>query len=138
MLARTRLTRGLGVAVVSIFLVAGAAFAADGIVNPPRESGPVGANATDDHSTAQPSESAEPTETAEPSESAEPTETAEAADTAEPTETAETNDDNGQDGQGEDHGSGTVAPTDDHGGTSGHGGDDGGSDDGGSHGGNDH
>ena len=34
-----RMVRGLGVAVASLFLVAGAAFAADGMMNPARHGG---------------------------------------------------------------------------------------------------
>ena len=55
MLNDVKVARGLGVAVVSIFLVAGAAFAADGIVNPARQDEPAIVSPSSDTRSASPS-----------------------------------------------------------------------------------
>jgi hypothetical protein len=59
-----RVVRGLGVAVVSVFLIAGAAFAADGFTRQPRQVTPAAVG------TSEPAETAEPTETVDPAETA--------------------------------------------------------------------
>jgi hypothetical protein len=83
-----RLIRGVAAASVSIFLVAGAAFAANAVMGPPSV-GPNFAPAAAVRSPLGASKVAEPTETAEPPEAAEPTEAARPARSAEPAETAE-------------------------------------------------
>ena len=140
MLSDTKVIRGLGVAVVSVFLVAGAAFAADGITNPTPDSQPAVVSPTSEP-TLDANETAEPAETPDANdnsgndqgdqanETAEPTETPEANDnsgndaakTPEPAETPEANDNSGNDAAK------TPEPADDHGGDSGSGG--GGNDD---------
>ena len=80
-----KVVRGLGVAMVSVFLVAGAAFAADSLTH---TSGIKDGLATVSE-TAEPSGSAEPTETADTTETVERMETPEPAATAEPAGTPE-------------------------------------------------
>src|ERR1035437_4162038 len=98
-----RLIRGVAAAGVSLFLVAGAAFAANAVMGAPhstsRDFVPAAATSQSDASKVEPTETAEPTETTEapeatigparPGERAEATEKAEATETPEPTETAE-------------------------------------------------
>lgn len=107
-----RLLRGIAAAGVSIFLVAGAAFAANAVLGAPGSASqdfvPAAATSPSGDSKVEATETAEPTETAKPTKTrdsttgtAEPTETAksgekadgtgksEASETPEPTETAE-------------------------------------------------
>src|SRR5690349_7955083 len=101
-----KVVRGLAVAVVALFLVGGAVFAADGFMRSPAG---VTENGISPRETAEPTETAEPADTAEPEQTAEPAETAEPGETAEPEETAEPAE--------------TAEPTetaDDHGADSGH------------------
>lgn len=104
-----RLIRGVAAASVSIFLVAGAAFAANAVMGPPSV-GPDFAPAAAVRSPLGASKVAEPTETAEPTEVAEPTgaarparaaETAETAETAEPSETPDAQDQSGDHDDGD-------------------------------------
>ena len=83
-----RIVRGLGVAIVTLFLAAGAVFAANGITGPTPTSDPslVTLNTS---GTAEPTETPDPPETAEPTEAAEPPETAEPTEAAEPARVAE-------------------------------------------------
>lgn len=153
-----RLIRGVAAAGVSIFLVAGAAFAANAVMGPrstspdlvPAAAGsPFDAlNVAEPNGTAEPTETAEPTrtanptdtlkpadktETAEPAETAEPTESPEATRTAEPAETPEVEDESGDDHDG-DHATSTLGATSEPTWTNaggGHGGDQGSDDQGG-------
>ncbi len=81
-----RLVRRAAAASVSIFLVAGAAFAANAVMGPPSV-GPDFAPAAAASSPLGASKIAEPTETAEPTEAARSVRSAEPAETAEPRET---------------------------------------------------
>src|SRR6478736_1423903 len=94
-----KLVRGLAVAAVTVFMIGGAAFAAEGLARPDRGSAPAVLSPN--------TETAEPTESAEPTQTAAPTETPQPRETAEPTGTAEPTDDHGHDGA-------TPRATDDH------------------------
>ena len=76
---RPGIARSLAAAAVSVFLVAGAAFAANAVLAPASPDPAPAATFADD-ATASPAETAEPTETAEPDETAEPSETPEVED----------------------------------------------------------
>src|SRR5690242_14343918 len=101
-----RVGRPVGVALVTLLLVAGGALAGNAALSS-REGPNHGTDqgAPGGIQSPEPAESAEPTETAEPAESAEPSESAEAGDD-QGQASAEPGDDNGQDsaGTGEDHG----------------------------------
>ena len=125
-----KLARGLGVAAVSVLLVAGAAFAADGLIRTSREGGPAAVSPVGDqvaepaHGTETPeptdasdnstdatvdqaTETPEPKETPDAAETPEPKETPDAAETPEPKETPEATDNHsGDSGQGGDSGGG--------------------------------
>ena len=75
-----RVARGLGVAVVSLFLIGGAAFAADALTNKH-------SNGSDDNAAPAAGQPVQPIEAPEGTETPEPTETPEATETPEPTET---------------------------------------------------
>jgi hypothetical protein len=94
-----RLIRGVAAASVSIFLVAGAAFAANAVMGPPSV-GPNFAPAAAVRPPLGASKVAEPTETAEPTEAARPARSAEPAETAEPSETPDAQDQSGGHGDG--------------------------------------
>ena len=89
-----RLIRGVAAASVSIFLVAGAAFAANAVMGPPSV-GPNFAPAAAVRSPLGASKVAEPTEAARPARSAEP------AETAEPSETPDAQDQSGDHDDGD-------------------------------------
>jgi len=103
-----RLIRGVAAASVSIFLVAGAAFAANAVMGPPSV-GPNFAPAAAVRSPLGAPKVAEPTETAEPPEAAEPTEAARPARSAEPAETAEPSETPDAQDQSGDHDDGDQA-----------------------------
>jgi hypothetical protein len=122
---RPSIARGAAAAAVSVFLVAGGAFAADAVFTPGSPDAVPGITLSTDH----PSETAEPTGTVEPLETPEPTgtpevgedhvgpvaagpaSTAEPKETAEPSETPYVEDHQGDDDDNdEDHGSLTASP----------------------------
>ena len=111
-----RMIRGLAVAGVSVLLVAGAAFAADGVLKPVGNDRPSLVSSAE---TPLPSQTAEPTETVEPSQTVAPTETAEPTATTEPAETAKPTD--ATDAPEATDAPKTAEPTDDHGGHGGSG-----------------
>jgi len=89
-----KLVRGTAVAAMTLFLLAGAALAADGLIGPRRgdkgQDQPISSSETASPSeTTEPAMAAEPAETAEPAKAAEPAETADPAKAAEPAETAD-------------------------------------------------
>src|SRR5450759_2653068 len=98
-----RLIRGVAAASVSIFLVAGAAFAANAVMGP-SSVGPNFAPAAAVRSPLGASKVAEPTEAARPARSAEP------AETAEPSETPDAQDQSGDHDDG-DHATSTSGAT---------------------------
>jgi len=129
-----RLLRGVAAAGVSIFLVAGAAFAANAVMGAPHSTSrnfvPAAATSQSDASKVEATETAEPTETpdattgtakpgakAEGTEKAEPTRSPRATGTAEPTETPEVedqsgdNNEQGRDNDGDEHAGARATPT---------------------------
>ncbi len=107
---RTRITRGLGVSAVALFLIVGAALGADAITRPaPAGSFEPTLSNQVEHGleTAEPSETPEATETPEPSETPEATETPEPSETPEATETPAATGEDGEDhgGSSGEHGS---------------------------------
>jgi hypothetical protein len=126
--------RPVAVALVALFLIVGAAFAANGLAGPSSTAPGAGAPATltlpglgDDASpeAVETQEPAEPSEAPEATKAPEATEAPEATDAPEATEapdanegpdaTVGTGEDQSHDGSGEDHGGqSTAAPIDDH------------------------
>ena len=95
---RTRITRGLGVSAVALFLIVGAALGADAITRP----APAGSfEPTLSNQVEHGLETAEPSETPEATETPEPSETPEATET--PAATGEDGEDHG--GSSGEHGS---------------------------------
>jgi hypothetical protein len=110
---RPTIARGAAAAAVSVFLVAGGAFAADAVFTPGSPDAVPGITLSTDH----PSETPEPTGTPEVGEvhvgpgAAGPAAKAEPKETAEPSETPDVEDHQGDDDDNdEDHGSLTASP----------------------------